>query len=118
MQDFLRRRGATERTRLAAVALVALGPSFWIVSGYHGHIDSLAILSAVLIVWLWDRWPPGMRRALTCGGLVGLGIATKVVPGLVLVALLPWVRSRREALALVAPAALIPLVAFVPFLVA
>ena len=116
VQDFLGGRGAGERLRLGAAALVLLGPAFWIVSGYHGHIDSLAMLPAVIAVWLWDRWPAGTRRAAACGLLIGLGTALKVVPILMLLVLLPWVSSRRDAAALVAPAIAVPLLAFAPFL--
>jgi hypothetical protein len=117
VQDHLGSRGAGQRTRLIAVALVMLGPAFWIISGYHGQVDSLAILPAVLALWLWERWPPGVRRGLAAGLLIGLGAAIKFVPVLMIVALLPWVRSRREAAALIVPAVAVPVLAFVPFLV-
>lgn len=117
VQDHLRGRGASERVRVAAAALVLIGPSFWIISGYHGQIDSFAILPAVAALWLWDRNPPGLGRALAAGALVGLAVSMKTVPGLMLFALLPAVRSRREVTALVAPAVLIPLVAVAPWLV-
>ncbi len=118
VQDYLGRRGASERLRLAAATLVLLGPSFWIVSGYQGQIDQVAILPAVLALWLWDRSPSGPRRAIACGLLVGLGAALKVVPGLMIFALLPTVASRREALALAGAAVSVPLVLFTPFLLA
>lgn len=118
VQDYLGRRGARETVRLAAAALIALGPAFWIVSAWHGHIDSVAILPVVLAVWLWDRWPAGTRRALACGVLIGLGTVIKLVPLMMLVAFLPWMRSRREAALLVVPAVAIPLLAFAPFLIA
>ncbi len=63
VQDFLRLRGCSERLRLTAAAVVAFGPSFFIVSGYHGQIDSLAILPAVAALYVWERSPPGVRRA-------------------------------------------------------
>jgi glycosyl transferase family 87 len=118
VQDFLGRRGAPEMVRLAASSLVAVGPAFWIVTSFHGHIDSLAILPAVLAVWLWDRSPPGVRRALLCGLLAGLGASLKLVPILVLVALIRWASSRREVVVLVASALVVPALAFAPFLVA
>ncbi|HEX8075989.1 MAG TPA: glycosyltransferase family 87 protein [Thermoleophilaceae bacterium] len=118
VQDHLGRRGAGERVRLAAAALVALGPSFWMISGYHGQIDSLAILPAVLALWLWERSPPGARRAVWAGLLIGVGTSIKSVPALMLVALLPSVRTRREAAALILPAVALPLLAYVPFLLA
>ena len=118
VQDHLGRRGAGDRVRLAAAALVALGPSFAIVSGFHGQIDSVAILPVVLALWLWDRMPAGTRRALVAGLLIGVGITIKTVPGLMIFALLPSIRSRREAAALVLPAIAVPLVALAPFLIA
>lgn len=118
VQDHLGRRGAGERVRLAAAALVALGPSFWIISGYHGQIDSLAILPAVAALWWWGRSAPGTRRALVAGTLIGLGTSIKTVPIVLLAALLPSVRSRRDVAALIGPAVAIPLLTLAPFLIA
>jgi len=116
VQSYLGRRGASERVRLSAAGLVALGPSFIAISGYHGQLDAAAILPAVLAVWLWDLLPDGPRRGLICGALVGCGIALKTAPGLVLLALLPLGRSQRERGALVAAAAAVPLVLLAPWL--
>lgn len=116
VQDFLGRRGATERRRLFAAGLVALGPSFIVISGYHGQIDALAILPAVGALWLWEHGDAG-RRALLAGLLIGLGVALKTVPGLVLIALLPTVRSWREAARLIGAAAAVPLAMLIPFFV-
>lgn len=115
--DFLGRRGASERTRLAAAGLVALGPAFAAISGYHGQMDAVAILPAVLALSLWERMD-GAERALVAGALIGLGGAIKTAPLLLLLALLPSVRSRREALTLLASAAAVPLIALLPFLLA
>ncbi len=110
----LGRRGATERTRLAAVGLVALGPSFIAISGYHGQLDNLAILPAVAAVALWDA--AGQRRALYAGLLVGIGFAIKTTPIFVLLALLPAARSRREAAVLLAAAGAVVAAVLAPFL--
>lgn len=118
VQDHLGRRGAGERARLAAVALVALGPSFWAISGFHGQLDSVAILPAVLALWLWERSEPGVRRALIAGALIGVGVSIKTIPGLMLLALLPSVRSFREAAALAVPAVTLPLALLAPWLIA
>jgi hypothetical protein len=118
VQDHLGRRGAGERLRLTAAGLVALGPSFLIISGYHGQIDSLAILPAVVALWFWERSQPGTRRAVVTGLLIGVGASFKTVPGLMLFALLPAVRAPREAVALVAPAVALPLLALAPWLAA
>jgi len=118
VQDFLGRRGADARTRLLAAALVALGPSFLAISGHHGQFDALAILPGVAAVSIWERAETGAPRALAAGLLIGVGGALKTVPLLLLLALLPSVRSRREALTLLAAAALPLVVAFAPFAVA
>lgn len=115
VQAYLARRGFGERRRLAAVALVMLGPSFLVVSGHHGQIDSVAILPAVAAFAVWDRNPHG-RRALYAGALIGLAGAVKTAPLVMLLALLPAVGSRREALTLVAAAVAVPLALMVPFL--
>lgn len=116
VQAGLGRAGASERTRLAGAAVVVLGPSFALVSGFHGQIDAVAILPAVAALLVWERGGP--RRALVAGLLIGAGIAIKTAPGLVLLALLPTVTSRREAAALVGAALALPLAALAPFLVA
>jgi hypothetical protein len=100
---------------LAGAALVALGPSFIVISGYHGQIDNLAIFPAVAAVAFWDRMPEH-RRALYAGLLVGAGCAIKTTPAFVLLALLPSVRSWREAATMVGAAAAVPLAVMAPYL--
>ena len=68
VQAHLGRRGADENKRLAAAGLVLLGPAFIAISGYHGQIDSVAILPAVAAVALWDSG--GARRGLAAGLLL------------------------------------------------
>ena len=118
VQAYLGRRGASDATRLLAAGLVLFGPAFAVVSGFHGQLDSVAILPAVAALYLWDRLPDGTGRAAAAGLLIGLGIALKTVPGLMLFALLPACRTRREAGVLVAAAAAVPLVVTAPFLLA
>jgi hypothetical protein len=117
VQAYLANRGATERTRLAAAALVIAGPSFAVVSGFHGQFDSVAILPAVAALYVWDRMEAGARRAVVAGVLIGVGIALKTAPGLMLFALLPACRSWREGLQLLAGAASIPVITVLPFLI-
>jgi hypothetical protein len=114
VQDFLGRKGLGPNRRLAAAALVLLGPVFVAIAGYHGQIDSVAILPAVAAFAIWERG--GERRALAAGLLIGAGIAVKTAPGLLLLALLPNVRSPREAATLVVSAAAVPLAVLAPFL--
>lgn len=118
VQHYLGRRGLGERARLAAAGLVALGPAFGVISGYHGQIDSIAILPAVVALVLWERSPPGVRRALIAGILIGVGTGIKTVPALMLFALLPSTRSWRERLVLYAAPAIVVLAMLAPFLVA
>lgn len=113
----LGRRGAGESARVWAAGLIALGPAFVMISGYHGQIDSLAILPAVAAVVLWTG-SDHPRRAVAAGLLIGVGAAIKTVPLVVVLALLPWARSPREGAVLVASACALPLLAFLPFALA
>jgi len=116
VQDFLRQRGSGETARLLAAGLVALGPSFAVISGYHGQIDSVAILPAVAAVVLWMRTNASWRP-YAAGALIGCGAAIKTVPILMLIALLPSARSWREGAKLVSVAVIIPLAVFAPWLI-
>jgi Glycosyltransferase family 87 len=112
----LGRFGASPRERLVAAALVALGPVFILISGYHGQIDSAAILPALAGVIVWKLG--GDRRAWQAGVLIGLGTAVKQPPFFVALALLPTARTRREMAILLGCAAAIPLLSVAPFLIA
>jgi hypothetical protein len=116
VQDYLGWRGYSHRARLAAAALVALGPSFAAISGYHGQIDSVAILPAVAAAYVWMR-SGSDRRGYWAGALIGAGAAIKTVPILMVLALLPTARSWREAARLIVPAVAIPLATFAPWLI-
>jgi uncharacterized membrane protein len=116
VQDFLGHRGYGERQRLAAVALVAFGPSFAAISAYQGQIDSFAILPSAAAVSLWTRTDADWRP-YAAGALIGTSAAIKTVPLLLVLALLPSARSRRERTALTATAVLVPLVVFAPWLI-
>ena len=114
VQHLLALRGAAERTRLLAAGGVALGPVFLGVAGYQGQIDAVAILPALAAFVFWQRGGP--NRALAAGLLIGLGGSVKSVPLLLVLALLPSVRSPREAATLVGAAAAVPLAMLAPFL--
>lgn len=105
-----------EREALAGAALVALSPVFVLVSGYHGQIDSVAVLPALLGVLVWVRRVP--NRALWAGLLIGLGAAVKQPPLFMVLALLPTAVGWREGARLAAAAVAVPLVSLLPFLVA
>jgi hypothetical protein len=117
VQDWLGRLGRSAGERLLAAALVSLGPSFVVIAGYHGQFDAVAILPGVLAVSLWPRigspW-----RAVVVGLLIGLGGALKTVPLLLVLAVLPTARSRREFVTLLGAAAVPLLVAFAPYAIA
>jgi len=112
----LRRLGAPGRERLMAVALVALGPSFILISGYHGQIDSAAILPAFAGLIVWKLELGGNRRAWYAGLLIGLGASVKLPPFFTALALLSTARSRRETVILLGCAAAVPALSVVPFL--
>ena len=112
----LRWRGASERAALAGAALVALGPSFAVISGYHGQIDAVAILPALVGVLVWIARVP--RRALWAGLLIGLAAAVKQPPLFMVLALLPSALDHRERLVLAATAVAVPVVSVLPFLLA
>lgn len=110
----LGRLGASPRERLIAVALVTLGPIFVVISGYHGQIDPAGILPALAGLILWRLG--GEHRAWQAGLLVGLGAAIKTVPLFVVLAMLPTVRSRREAAILLGCTVAVPVASVLPFL--
>jgi hypothetical protein len=109
-------RGAGERGRLAGAALVMLGPCFIAISGYHGQIDSVAILPAVLALMVWERRAHSIR-GVESGVLIGLGAAIKWSPLLVALALAPSARSTREAVRLFLAAVAVPVAFLLPFFI-
>src|SRR5581483_1664230 len=113
-------RGYSERARLIAAALVMAGPVFFVVSGYHGQIDSVAILPSLAGFLVWSR--PGARRgvqrAIVAGLLIGLGAAIKIAPAVVVLALLPSAEGWRARAALLASAIVVPALALAPFAIA
>jgi hypothetical protein len=115
VQEYLRRQGMSVPRRLAALVLVALGPPFIVISAYHGHLDGLATLPALVAVFSWDRRPG--ERPVVHGLLIGLGAAFKTVPGFMVLALLPTARGWRQRLLIAGSAVAVPLAMFVPFLV-
>jgi uncharacterized membrane protein len=115
VQEFLRLKGLSKPRRLAAAALVALGPSFAAISGIHGQIDADGILPVVIAVYVWERRVP--RRALIAGVLIGVGAMVKSIPGLVLLALLPSVETRREAFTLIGAALAVAVAAIGPYVI-
>ena len=110
-------RQAAQSARLAGFALVALGPVFIAISGYHGQIDAVAILPGVLAFMFWERRPsPG--RSLGAGLLIGIGAVIKTVPLLLILPLLFSARSLRERAQLVGVTAGIVALVCLPFFLA
>lgn len=120
-------RRAGSRAALAAAALVSFGPVFVVISGYHGQIDSLAILPAVAAALVWERGGatlarghgggPRIDRALLAGALIGVAGSIKTVPIVMVLALLPTARDWREGARLVAAAGAVVVVSLAPFLI-
>lgn len=115
VQEFLGQRGAGDRTRILAAALVAVGPQFALVSGYHGQLDALCILPAVLGFWVWTR-SQASQRALIAGLLIGAGGSIKIPALLLVLALLPSARSLKEGVTLALTAGAVPLLLLSPWL--
>ncbi|MBA3329249.1 MAG: acyltransferase [Solirubrobacterales bacterium] len=110
-------RGASPRTRVTAAALILLSPAMMAVSGMHGQVDPVQWLPAIVGLIAWERLPAG-QRAPVAGLLIGVGAATKTMPALVALALLPHGESWRERSVLLGACAAVPLAAMVPFLLA
>lgn len=106
-----RGRGSVESAR--AGLLLALNPLSIAVTSLHGQFDAVPIFFAVAAWALLDRTADGgaeaaresdasrlanasNRRALAAGMLLGLGIAAKSWPALLLPALLPQACGRRQ----------------------
>jgi hypothetical protein len=111
----LRWGGASERRALIGAALVALGPSFIAISGYHGQIDDVAVLPALAGVIVWTRG--GERRALWAGLLIGLGVAVKQPVCFAALALMPSAASWRERGVVIAGTVAVPVLSVLPFLI-
>lgn len=117
VQAALGQRGASDGKRVAAAALIALGPTFGFISGYAAQLDALTILPAVVgfLVWTRSEHP---QRAIVAGVLIGLGASIKLPALVVVLGLLPSARSVREGLTLGIAAAAVPFLLFVPWLIA
>jgi hypothetical protein len=114
--SYLHRRQVPDWVCLAAAASILIGPSFFVSSALQGELDAVAILPAVVAVIVWER-DSTPRRALIAGLLIGVGASIKSVPILMVLPLMPSVRSWRESLTLVGSAVAVPLAAMAPFLI-
>lgn len=116
VQSYLGMRGASEGKRLAAAAAVLLGPSFFMISGYVGHIDSLAFLPVVFAMYAWRRWPELRHREAMAAALIGVGGALKTVPLLMVLAFLPEIPSWARRIRFGILSGVIPFLVLVPWL--
>jgi hypothetical protein len=110
-------RGAVERLRVGAFAVVMLGPVFVAISGFHGQFDMVAALPGVLGLMAWERRPLRFR-AVESGLLVGLGALVKTVPMLLMIPLAATARSWREGATLLAVRVALLVVVSLPFYLA
>jgi hypothetical protein len=89
--DVLRRRGPV-RTATVTAGLVAVNPILFIVSGFHGNIDSVFVFLTLLAAWLL------LDRGVSA--LAGLAFATaggvKLVPLILLPIFLALLRRRTD----------------------
>jgi hypothetical protein len=116
VQSYLGMRGASEGKRLAAAAAVLLGPSFFMISGYVGHIDSLAFLPVVFAMYAWRRWPDLRHREAMAAALIGIGASLKTVPLLMVLAFLPEIPSWARRIRFGVLSVVIPFLVLVPWL--
>ena len=118
VQDLYRRRGRSSSDRLLALSVVALGPIFIFMSGFHGQFDALAILPSILALALWERFEHRHWRGVACGLLLAAGALVKPVAALPLVAFLADAGSWSERRRLLAAFAIPIIAVMAPFAVA
>jgi hypothetical protein len=118
--DILRLRKATDQSLIAAAALMAFSPALLLVSGYHGQIDSVGFLPAVLALRLWLGHDPelGVPRStiLKIGALMGVAALVKPTPALVLIPLLVAAPGLRARVTMAGAAAGVFVVGMLPWL--
>lgn len=111
-------RPRSERLASAGAAVILLGPVFIAISSLHGQLDTLAMLPVLGAFAAWEHLPPGGRRALAAGALIGLGAAIKSFPLVFLLALVPTASGAREVVYAAAAAAAVVVLSLVPFVLA
>lgn len=110
-------RGASQRVRFGAAALLVASPVGVTLTGAHGQIDPLEWLPVVLAVIAFERLDPG-RREVVAGLLVGVGLAIKPPAAVAALALFALTPTWRERLRLTVAGAIAPALAFAPFFLA
>jgi hypothetical protein len=86
------------------------------ISGYVGHIDSLAFLPVVFAVYAWRRWPELRHREAMAAALIGIGASLKTVPLLMVLAFLPEIPSWARRIRFGVLSVVIPFMVLVPWL--
>lgn len=84
-------------------------------AGFHGQLDSVAVLPAALAVIVWTRG--GEHRAIEAGLLLGVAASIKTVPGLFLLALLPTAINGWERAKVTLATIAVPGLVIAPFLI-
>ena len=65
---------------MAMASLYALNPAPILISGYHGQVDSVWILSAVLCWYIFEYYPKTFKNIIISASILCIGIVWKVFP--------------------------------------
>jgi len=76
--------------KLKHIALVALSPLLILETGVGLHIDAFSTLAVISALYLWQQ-----KRNALCGAIIGLGMAIKILPVMLL---LPFFFSQKTML--------------------
>jgi hypothetical protein len=82
--------------KLENLALVALSPLLILETGVGLHIDAFSTLAVITALYFWQR-----QLLLYCGVVIGIGMAIKVLPVMLLLPLFFIQRSVKQAFTLV-----------------
>ncbi len=109
--------GDPRRAGLAAGAVWVLNPLAWIVGAGHGQFDSLVLALVLAAAWLleYSPHPRGESRAALC---LGLAVALKTWPALLLPAFMGVFPAPRDRLRFAAKTLALPAVLPLPWIAA
>ena len=93
--------------KLENLPLVALSPMLILETGLGLHLDALSTLAVVSALYLWQQ-----KRMLACGVAIGVGVAVKILPIMLLLPLLFIQRSFKSSAALLVACILTVLVSY------
>jgi hypothetical protein len=100
------------RSALWVALLCALNPVNFLISGFHGHLDTVFILFVLLAVHLAEQ-----DRIAASGLAYGLSVCIKIVPAVLAPVFLLRIQGRRNKLVFAAASSLVFLAVFLPYLV-